>query len=233
MLGDPSMEVTATRLATRFPSLRVYLASAVTKSFVDFSIFGHLYAFPVNMELDADAPQDVWERAAELIHEHYSSGTDRTSRATRPWKDLDPFTKQSNRRQVLNALWMVETIAGHTWNSLEGGPAAPLPLDFVTLEPLQQLKVLGFDEQTVARMVEIEHEDWRRYYEAARWKYAEHRDDDQRRHNKLLPWDELVARHPEFLRDAQRSLASTLINLRSLGFRSIPKARQHTSAEER
>lgn len=224
ILGDPNMETLGTRLASRFPALRVYLASATSTALADISIVGQLYSFPVNMELDPDAPQDVWERAAELIHEHYSSGTSRTTHATKPWKELDPFIKQSNRRQLVNVLWMVETLAGHTWNSLEEPePAAPLPADFAMLPPLRQLEILGFDEATAAKMVAAEHEDWRRYYEEAGWRYAEHRDDDRRRHNKLLSWDELVAQHPDFVRDAHRSLASTLVNLRNLGYRSVPR----------
>ncbi|WP_157575880.1 RyR domain-containing protein [Mycobacterium sp. GA-2829] len=221
ILGDPVMETLGTRLASRFPTLRVYLASTASTSLLDISIIGHLYAFPVDMELEPDAPQDVWERAAELIHEHYSAGSTRPSRR---WADLDPFVKQSNRRQLLNTLSIVETYAGHTWNSLEEPePATPLPGDFAGLEPLAQLKILGYDESTVTAMVQAEHEDWRRYHQDAGWRYAEHRDDTHRRHDKLLPWPDLVARHPEFVRDAQRSLATTLINLRALGYRSVPK----------
>jgi RyR domain len=217
------MAVQAIRLASRFPDLRVYLASTASTSPVDFSIVARLYNFPISLELDTDAPQDVWERAAELIHESYSAQTDRTKPACRPWKELAKFYKQSNRRQVHNALWMVETIADHTGNSLESGSAAPLPPRFMGLEPLEQLSILGFDEHTVERMIQAEHEDWRKYYEQHGWKYSEIRDDARRRHDKLLPWDELVNRHPEFRRDACRSLASTLRNLRALGYRSMPK----------
>lgn len=224
ILGDPRMDTLGTRLASRFPGLRVYLASVTSTALADISIVGQLYSFPINMELDPDAPQDVWERAAELVHEHYSSGSARTTASTKPWQELDPFIKQSNRRQLVNALWMVEALAGHSWNSLEEPPpAAPLPADFASLPPLSQLDILGFDRAAVETMVRTEHEDWRRHYEAAGWRYAERRDDSARRHDKLLPWDELVARHPDSVHHAYRSLASTLINLRNLGYRSVPK----------
>ena len=180
----------------------------------------------MNMELEKGAPQDVWERAAELIHEHYSAGRDRTKPTARPWNQLDPFVKHSNRRQVLNALWMVETIADHTWNSLESGAAEQLPEDFDQLAPLRQLTVLGFDEPTVDRMIEKEHNDWCRYYRNAGWKYSEKRDDDRKRHDLLLPWHELITIHPERAGNARESLVSTLINLRSLGYRSVPRAEQ-------
>jgi hypothetical protein len=130
---------------------------------------------------------------------------------------------------VHNALWIVETLGNHTWNSLEQtGPTEPLPKDFANLSTMQQLQVLGFDEDTVDRMIKAEHEDWRRYYEDAGWKYDEHRDDSRRRHNRLLPWDDLVDRHPQFADDSRRSLLSTLVNLRSLGYRSVPKTPAHS-----
>ena len=224
VLGDSSMATLGTRLASRFPTLRVYAASSASAS-LDLSIVGRLYSFPIDMEIDPDAPQDVWERAAELIHEQYSSETARDTPATRPWRELDAFIKQSNRRQLLNALWMVETIAGHTWNSLEcSGSGQPLPAGFASMKPLQQLAVLGFDKATVDVMVEVEHEDWRRYYEAAGWRYDEVRVDARRRHSKLLPWPALVERNPASVADAYRSLAGTLINLHHLGYRSVPKA---------
>ncbi len=224
VLSDPALETQGTRLASRFPRVRVYLASAAATSLIDISVVGDLYTYPIDMELDEAAPQDAWERAAELIHEHYSAGTSRDRPTTRPWKDLDPFIRQSNRRQLVNALWMVEAFGGHTWNSLEyPGPPRALPVDFTELDPLGQLEILGFDKDTVERMVRIEHEDWRAYYEDAGWRYAEIRDDDRRRHDRLLPWDELIARDPEFAVAAVKSLASTLLCLRNLGYRSVPK----------
>jgi hypothetical protein len=223
VFGDPSMETEGIRLAARFPDLKVYVASAVSRELGDYSIIGQLYSFPINMELAEDAPPDVWVRAAELIHEHYSRDRDRTQRATKPWKELDPFFQRSNLRQVLNALEMVESLTDHTWNSFESGPAPSLPTGFEEMKPLKQLEILGFDEQTVGKMVKREHEDWYDFYIEEGWKYAKVRDDDHKRHNGLLPWDEFVQRDGS-LEIARRSLASTLINLRNLGYRSVPSA---------
>jgi hypothetical protein len=224
VLSEPNLETQGTRLAARFPQLRVYLASGAATSLMDISIVGDLYTYPIDMELDADAPQDVWERAAELIHEHFSAGRPRDEPTARMWKDLDPFIRQSNRRQLLNALWMVEALGNHSWNSLESEePAVSLPGNFTELDPEDQLEILGFDGATAERMIKAEHEDWRMYYENGGWKYAEDRDDGRRRHDKLLAWDELVERNPDFARVARKSLTSTLLSLRNLGYRSVPR----------
>ena len=230
ILTDTSTETEGTRLATRFPDLTIYQASSTAALLADFSIVGRLYPFPINMELDDDAPQDVWERAAELIHEHYSAGRDRSEWTARPWKCLDPFIKKSNRRALVNALWLVETEGNHTWNTLESSPAQALSSHFFKLTPPQQLEELGFDEETATRMIVREHEDWRRFYEAAGWKYGSQHSDERKVHDRLLPWDELVAmdspQHGDHLKvedGAQRSLISTLVNLRNLGYRSMRK----------
>ncbi len=236
VLSDPSTETHGTRLAARFPRLRIYQASTSAVALPDTSLVGRLYRFPISMQIDADAPQDVWERAAELIHEHYSEGQDRSKWSTRPWDRLDPFIRHSNRRQVVNALWLVEA-AGHSWNSLESSPAQPLPKNLAAMEPLDQLRELGFERAAIDVMLRREHEDWCRFYFEAGWKYAETRCDERRRHDRLLPWDELMARDEELrsrgvvepddrlhLPRAQRSLASTLIILRTLGYRSVPKS---------
>jgi hypothetical protein len=226
VLGDTTMESTATRLASRLPKLTVYVASSVSTSLVDLAIVGQLYNFPINMELDKHAPQDVWERAAELIHENFSAKKDRTKRNAKPWAELDPFFRQSNRRQVHNTLWMVETIANHTWNSLEADSAEPLPEDFEQMSPLKKLEVLGFHKETIDRMIQIEHDDWCRYYREGGWRYSEERDDDRSRHDSLLPWDQLKGKRPDCVDNSRESLVSTLMSLRSLGYRSVPKAAQ-------
>jgi hypothetical protein len=226
VLGDPSMETIATRLAARLPRLRVYSVSTVSSALADFSIVGHLYSFPINMELAESAPQDVWERAAELVHEHFSAEGDRTKPAARPWPELSPFYRQSNRRQIHNALWMVETIAKHTWNSLESESSEPLPQTFDDMEPLEQLEVLGFDPDTVDRMIQHEHEDWCRFYKESGWKYVPVRDDAKRHHPGLRPWSELADDQSDFVGRARLSLVSVLLCLRSLGYRSVPKVAQ-------
>lgn len=235
VLTDPNTANEGTRLAARFQGLRIYQASTSAVSLPEESIVGRLFTFPINMELDEGAPQDVWERAAELIHEHYSVGQDRTEWSARPWAKLDPILQQQNRREVVNTLWLVED-EGHTWNTLENPPAPALPVGFRDMPPLKQLEWLGFDADTVARMIWREHEDWKRCYEDAGWRRAATRCPSKKHHEGLLSWPELQGHDADLEREgvtppddrlyttrAQRSLASTLVNLRVLGYRSIPK----------
>lgn len=234
---DPSTEHRrmATRLALRFPDLKIYQASAVAETLTNTSVIGHLYTYPITMELDHDAPQDVWERAAELIHEVYSKTTERDTPTTEAWKDLHPFVRGSNRRQVLNALWMVEKLTDLTWDSLQSPPAEPLPPEFSTKSTLEQLEWLGLSEDIALQLAEAEHDDWSRYHKAEGWKHDEGRGYDaqesfeRRLHKRLLPWDELMASpaHDDNQRRALSSLLSCLLNLRILGYRAVPKRRHY------
>jgi hypothetical protein len=236
VLADPQMSTHGTRLAVRFPELRIYQASSSAVSLPQTSIVGQLFNFPINMEIDEDSPQDVWERAAELIHERYSANADRTKWTARPWNVLDPFLKQSNRRQVVNTLWLVEAVGQHTWNTLESPPAPPLTAGFNDKVPHDQLRELGFDTATAAEILRHEHEDWCRFYHEAGWHFSETRNDDKHRHDRLRPWTDLLTQDDELraagardgdkrlnLTQAQRSLVGTLVSLRNLGYRSIPK----------
>lgn len=223
VLSDPSNTIDGTRLVARFPGLRVYQVSAAATKLAGRSLVGLSYTFPINMDLDDDAPQDVWERAAELIHEHYSAGTDRNTETTKPWKSLHPLVKQSNRRQVLNTLWMVERHGHQSWNTLDG-PSEPLPAGFHSWDPPEQLAALGFtDPDVIELMLITEHEDWRRFWKAVGWEHGP-RSWEDKKHEKLQPWADMKAENPDFVQDSKKSLASTLINLRSLGYRSKPVA---------
>lgn len=245
VLADTQMSTHGTRLALRYPELRIYQASSSAVTLPQTSIVGRLFSFAISMEIEPDAPQDAWERAAELIHERYSANADRQKWTARPWDVLDPFLKQSNRRQVINTLWLAEAVGQHTWNTLESPPAPPLSADFDDKSPQDQLLELGFDTPTADQMLEREHEDWRRFYHDAGWKFAETRNDEERRHDRLRPWAELMKQDDELRRagasvgderlnltQAQRSLVATLVSLRNLGYRSIPKPRADDSMDK-
>ncbi|AKN16129.1 hypothetical protein MHAE_05242 [Mycobacterium haemophilum DSM 44634] len=225
ILVDAHAATTGTRLAARFPDMPVY-TSDLNTSIADDSIqvVGMLQSYSLVLDTREGQVQDAWERAARLIHERYVSTIDPSwprGPAAVPWAELDEFYRGSNRRQVRNALWMVEQIAGHTWNTWGSPPAQLSGRDMAGSPPLEQLALMGFDHYSAMSMARAEHEDWCRYYRRNGWKYGPIRDDARRIHDKLVDWS-VVESKPDLVEAAVRSLAATLWSLRQLGFRSRP-----------
>jgi len=215
---DPTI---ATRLATRFPDLPIYAWNPNAGDSDDREpIFGQLRSYRLAMDLPAGQGHDAWERAAKLIHQRYVAAVSGTSPASRPWAELSDFYRGSNRRQVRNALWIVEQIGGHTWNLVGGHAEALAPLTSSS-DPLERLAAMGFDRSTALAMARAEHEDWSRYYQKAGWRPGDRRDEHRKTHPKLVDWAEIEA-NPAYLHDALASLATTLAQLRELGYRSRP-----------
>ncbi|OBF23820.1 hypothetical protein A5725_00255 [Mycobacterium kubicae] len=225
ILVDTHTATTGTRLAARFPDMPVY-TSDTNASIADDSIqvVGLLQSYSLVLDTREGQIQDAWERAARLIHERYVATLDPDaprSPAAMPWSELSEFYRGSNRRQVRNALWMVEQIAGHTWNTWGTPPVQLSGRDMAEAPPLKQLALLGFDHYEAMAMAQAEHEDWCRYYRRNGWKYGPIRDDSRKIHDKLVDWSEVQSK-PELLNSAVRSLAATLWSLRQLGYRSRP-----------
>jgi hypothetical protein len=125
---------------------------------------------------------------------------------------------------VRNALWLVEQIGGHTWNSLQS--ADPDVRRAPTSDPLGQLQAMGFDRAAALAMARAEHEDWCRYYRKAGWSWGEVRDDERKTHPNLTEWHNIEA-DAELLAASLTSLAATLSQLRELGYRSVPRWRRY------
>ncbi|BBX76129.1 hypothetical protein H7H78_03665 [Mycobacterium shinjukuense] len=231
ILVDTDASTTGTRLAARFPAMPVYAWDRNARGGEDSAqVVGLLQTYSLALDTREGQVQDAWERAARLIHERYVATIDPNSPrgpAAVPWSELDEFYRGSNRRQVRNALWMVEQIAGHTWNTWGSPPAQLSGCDMVDLPPLQQLALMGFDQFPALRMARAEHEDWCRYYRRNGWRYGTPRDDSRRIHDKLVDWS-VVESNPDLLNAAVRSLAATLWSLRQLGYRSRPLWRSFT-----
>ncbi|MGE2724769.1 hypothetical protein [Mycolicibacterium pulveris] len=213
---------TGTRLAARFPTTPIYAWDATARVTEDrLSLVGKLRTYRLSMDLPDGQAQDAWERAARLIHDRYAAEAGHRSAASRPWAELDEFYRGSNRRQVRNALWMVEQIGGHTWNAWNATAEDADTPNLRGLPPLDQLRLLGFERDKAIAMARAEHEDWCRYYRAAGWRYGPQRDDARKIHDKLVDWARIEA-DPDLLKAALASLAATLSKLRELGYRSRP-----------
>lgn len=124
----PCDPLLATLLAAHYPSIPIYAYSPDAPLLSETApILGRLHTFRLSMDLPPGHSLDVWERAAMLIHNRYAAKFRGSSAAAKPWSELDEFYRGSNRRQVRNALWMVDQIAGHTWDTF-GSPPSPKPV---------------------------------------------------------------------------------------------------------
>ncbi len=220
---------TGTRLAARFPNTPIYGwdgAADTTEKRVP--LVGQLRTYRLSLDLPGGQAQDAWERAARLIHQRYAATAPARTAGSLPWEQLDEFYRGSNRRQVRNALWMVEKIGGHTWNTWGYPPDSLTPAELAELPPLEQLGRMGFDRDTAIAMARAEHEDWCRYYRRAGWRYGPQRDDARKIHDKLTDFATVEA-DPALLNSALSSLAATLTKLRELGYRSRPLGRDDAS----
>ena len=216
---DPML---GTLLAAHFPAVPIYAYSPDAPQLFDVPpIVGRLQTFRLSMDLPPGHSLDVWERAAMLIHNRYAAQFPSSSLAARPWSELDEFYRGSNRRQVRNALWMVEQIAGHTWDTFGSSAELPAGATATELAPLERLSRLGIDRNAALAMARAEHEDWCRYYHRAGWRYGPVRNDAHKIHDGLVSWETIEA-DPAALNRALSSLAATLFALRELGFRSRP-----------
>ncbi|MHC9291255.1 RyR domain-containing protein [Mycobacterium sp. LTG2003] len=235
-IGGSSIDSsTGTRLAAQLPTVPIYAwdpkshdwgagghSTADQTGDDEPFLVGRLRTFGLSMDLPTGQAQDAWERAARLIHSRYAATVSTPSPATVPWHELDPFYQGSNRRLVLNALWIVRTHGGHTWDTWGSATESATPSGFADMAPMKQLGALGFTEQAAMAMAEKEHTSWCDYYFKAGWRPGEVRDDNRKIHPRLMPWDDTRAK--DAVHEATlRSLANTLVALRQLGYRSRPE----------
>jgi hypothetical protein len=213
-------DVIGTRLANYFPTTTIHAWDPLAEAADDrISVVGRLRTYRLSMDMPDGQAHDAWERATMLIHDRWSANV---GGLAHPWAQLDEFYRGSNRRLVRNALWMVEQIGGHTWNTW-GTAQDPIPPAVLSseLEPLERLHLMGFDEETAIAMALAEHEDWSRYFRAAGWKYGRNRDSALKIDNRLVDSATILA-NPDLLRRALATIADTLSALVALGYRSRP-----------
>jgi hypothetical protein len=234
--ADP---ILGTRLAARYPTMPIYMWDPAARLNTErLPVAGELRTYRLGMELPDGHAHDNFERAAMLIHERFaSSQADRTEPASLPWEMLSDFYKGSNRRQLVNALWMVEKIAGHTWRTGDRPPDHVSPeslreLDAVgdgeTTSPddpaevaVKKLERLGFSEDTIYAMAQADWERWSHYLRDRGWTWGPERSTKNKRHERLVDsWDATLA-DPTLKGIVLKSLADAqvaLAKLKRLGF---------------
>jgi hypothetical protein len=223
-----------TRLAARFPTLPIFVLDPKRPESTDGDvapIIGALRTFALAMDTQPDEAQDVFERAAMLIHERYRPKTGPpANEASKPWATLNDFYRGSNRRLVQNAFAMVEQIAGHTWDSFGAVPGPPTPVDPDVTNPVERalarLRAIGFDRDAAMAMAEAEHNNWSDYLRSWGWRLAPagqtKRDEEKKTRPDLVPWSKIID-DEEALGRSLTNLADTFYTLRQLGYRSRPQ----------
>ena len=235
-VADP---ILATRLAARYPMMPIYMWDPAARLNTErIPVVGELRTYRLGMGLPDGHAHDNFERTAMLIHERYaSSRADRTTPASLPWERLNDFYKGSNRRQLVNALWIVEKIAGHTWRAGDRSgdrvsPESLRELDVVgdgettsSDDPaevaVKKLERLGLREDTIYAMAQADWERWSRYLRDRGWTWGPGRSTKNKRHERLVDSWEATLADPALKGIALKSLADTqvaLAKLERLGF---------------
>jgi signal transduction histidine kinase len=139
------------------------------------------------------------ELVARAIHEEYvqlqknTGKTPETNLSMRSWDELPRRLKESNLRQVED-IWK----AFHTIN-------CSIALSTSSREPL-----FAFTESEVEFLSEREHEQWMAERLRKGWAYGKVRNDLQKIHDCIIPWDQLPEAQREKDRNAVRALPGIL-----------------------
>lgn len=110
------------------------------------------------------------------------------------WERLSEEEKEANRQQADRIYRLLQTV-GYTINPLQDWDASERV----------------FSDADTLEMARLEHELWRRAKEASGWRYGARRDNQQRTHPDLVPWEMLEPAEKEknlaFVRELPRLLA--------------------------
>ena len=201
----------ATYLAALNPTWTIFDWSPSTTGVADQPIMERLHPFGLTLEAPSSLPVDSWERAARVVHEQYRLITrenqqlDPSKPSHQPWEQLEPLLRETNVRQVTTALAAAESL-GRSWGPVVSGVTAD---GLVT-----STEVSASDLDAMAK---IEHESWMQHLQDNGWRYGAERDDLERIHPSLRPWDQLTAADQEKTREG---VANALRILNRLGYHS-------------
>jgi hypothetical protein len=223
--ADP---ILGTRLAASHPLTPIYMWDPAARLSAEcVPVACELRTYRLGLRLPEGHAHDNFERAARLIHERYAeSQEDRTRPSSLPWEKLSPFYKGSNRRQLDNAFWMVEKIAGHTWNTGDSphkhvSPESLEKLDAVgdgdpTVVAVKRLERLGLTDETIYAGAQAEWEQSSSYLRDRGWTWGPERNTKAKQHERLVDSWQAVLADPKLKAAVLRSFADAQIALAKL-----------------
>lgn len=211
------------RLALRHPDLLVYeLAGEPEVNHVDESPVGRLHTFGLGLTDAEGRTTDVWERAAQALHERYRRRFP-TAPLSVPWSELpSELYRESNRRQLQSVLDSVAAL-GRTWAPTVPDPAGGAEDDSPTTGTASErvaagLARFGLSEAELAQVAQREHESWAALFGRHGWRWGAERDTAGRRHPDLRPWADL---DDDARLKTTAGVVDTLFALRALGYRAV------------
>jgi hypothetical protein len=146
--------------------------------------------------------EKVWEAWSKYLHDQgWTLGAERSIAGKRHERLVDSW----------DAAWIDPTLKALALKSLADTQIA-----------LEILRRLGFSEDTALAMAKAEFESWSRYLRENGWTLGDKRDELNKKNEKLVDsWQDTVI-DPVLKAAALRSLATTLVQLLKLGYRSRP-----------
>ena len=158
------------------------LSTLLTKQNKD-SVFENIHAFDLwDNTCKLGIIDGTHETIAQAIHEEYfyeqqKLGVQIGSKPSmHPWNELSEEMKGSNHAS-----------AYHLENKMEAS------LCYISKLTDWKTPDFKFEPFEIVRLGIMEHERWCNEKLMNKWEYNEHRDDDKKQHNSLVPWTELLA----------------------------------------
>ena len=139
------------------------------------------------MELDLD----TIEQLAQRIHANYLA---RFAPDGPQWTDLTEDLREANRAQARAFVAKVEAVGAH-------------------IEQGKQVKLFEFTDDELDELARAEHQRWMDQRTSAGWSYDPVRDDAQKHHPMLVPWESLDEHEREKDRDAVRHIPDVLASV--------------------
>ncbi|MGZ4865035.1 MAG: RyR domain-containing protein [Halobacteriota archaeon] len=144
------------------------------------------------------------ERLRKLgyMYDPQTNSKHKTSVALVPYAKLSERTKEQNRLYVRDI------------------PEKLAAAGYVISPAFSNDRALSFPDEILEKLAEAEHERWIQFMKHDGWSYGPETDRSKKKHNCLLPWDEL----PEDEKEKDRDLVRDIPNLLALGGYTVVKS---------
>ena len=147
---------------------------------------------------------EIIEHLAAVIHESYRSNAKANRwplkpELDKPFAELSPDLQESNRAAARRIPEVLEVIGVRI-----------VPPQQAQMRGLSEVQLYDLLEQNMKHLAPAEHEGWMRQRREAGWSYAPARDDAQKLHPSIVPFEQLSGEDKEKDRNQVRSYPALL-----------------------